>query len=173
MFLSIVAFLASAGVAPAAAELDSASLPEVFVAACLDGEARLSASQAARRSFDQLPSNIREQLGRPSSGEVWQLSTPGRAYLYILDYEPGPQINPKICGLASDRMDLDAAADALEARIAATVRPNRLRGTEWLRPEDGYVAIATTAAEFNVVQLKWLSEAQRADLLRDVRAVKR
>ncbi len=165
MILSIAAFLMSASHASAAAEPNLDSLPELFAAACLDGQARLSAGQVAAVSFDELPPDLRKRLGRPASGQVWQLRAPGRAYLYILNYEPREGVNPKICGLASDGMDLDDAADALEARIAGKVLPNRLRSTEWLRPQDGYVAIATSAADFNVLQINWLSEDQRAAAL--------
>lgn len=168
MILSIAASLVGVSAVSVQAQSSVHALPEVFVAACLNGGARLSARQAETVSFEDLPSSLRERLGVPTSGQVWQLNGPGRAFLYILNYEPRPGVNPKICGLAADSMDLDAAADALEARIAGGVRPKRLRGTEWLMPQDGYTAVATTADEFNVVQINWLSEEQRAEALESI-----
>ena len=171
MILSIAASLIGAGAVSAQAQPGGHALPEVFVAACLDGGARLSAGQAAAVRFDDLPSNLRERLGKPASGQVWQLTGSGRAYLYMLNYEPRRGVNPKICGLAADNMDLNSAADALEARIAGGVRPKGHRGTEWLMPRDGYTAVATTADEFNVVQVNWLSEEQRAEVLKSLRVL--
>lgn len=165
MFLLLTAFAAGAALVPA----QRADLPELFVAACLDGGGGLSAAQAATASFQDLPLNLQERLGSPVSGRVWKLNAPGRAYLYILNYEPRRGVNPKICGLASDTMDLNAAADAMEARIAGKVSPSRLRGTEWLKPQDGYTALATTADEFSVVQVNWLSKEQRAEALESIR----
>jgi hypothetical protein len=168
MNLAIAAYLVGASVASAQAQPSVRTLPDVFVAACLDGSARLSAGQAAAVRFDDLPANLRERLGKPASGRVWQLTGPGRAYLYMLNYDPRSGVNPKICGLAADSMDLNSASDALEARIAGGVRPKGHRGTEWLMPRDGYTAVATTADEFNVVQVNWLSEEQRAEVLKSL-----
>ena len=165
MFLLLTAVAASA----AFVQAQPGDLPGVFVAACLDGGARLSASQAAAASYHDLPLSLRERLGSPASGQVWKLSAPGRAYLYILNYQPRRGVNPKVCGLASDSMDLNAAADSMELRIAGSVTPNRLRGTEWLMPQDGYMAVATTADKFSVVQVNWLSEEQRAEALESLR----
>lgn len=168
MILSVAASLVGASVVSMQAQPSVHALSDVFVAACLDGGARLSAGQAAAVGFEDLPSSLRERLGKPASGQVWQLKGPGRAYLYILNYQPRRDVNPKICGLAADGMDLNAAADALDARIAGSVRPDRQRGTEWLMPRDGFTAVATTANEFNVVQVNWLSEEQRAEALKSL-----
>jgi hypothetical protein len=169
MIVSIAASLIGVGAMSVQAQPKVHALPEVFVAACMDGGARLSAGQAALVNFEALPMSLRERLGKPASGQVWKLAGPGRAYLYILNYEPQRGVNPKICGLAADSMDLNAAADALETRVAGSVRSNRLRGTEWLVPRDGYMAVATTADDFNVVQINWLSAEQRAEALAAIR----
>lgn len=171
MILKLAASLVGASVASAPAQPSVHSLSDVFVAACLDGGVRLSAGQATAVRFDDLPSTLRERLGSPASGQVWQLTGPGRAYLYILNYQPQRAINPKICGLASDNMDLNAAADALDVRISGSVHSGRLRATEWLMPRDGYTAVATTADKFNVVQVNWLNDEQRAEALNSLRGV--
>ena len=171
MILSIAASLVGASAASVQAQSSVHALPEVFVAACLNGGARLSAREAATVSFENLPSSLRKRLGKPASSQVWHLNGPGRAFLYILNYERQRGAGPKICGLAADSMDLNAAADALEARIAGGVRPKGSRSTEWLMPQDGYTAVATTADEFKVVQINWLSVEQRAEALEAMRSL--
>jgi len=157
-------FLAAvvAGTAQLSGAAEVSNLPGLFESACLDGQAKLSAGEVTPISFDQLPSELREKLGQPASGKVWQLSTSGRSYLYLLDYQAGPGISPKVCGLASDAMDLRTAADALETRVAGTVTRNKPRSAQWVNAADGYVATATTASTLNVLQISWLSEADKA-----------
>lgn len=162
---SIVASLALA--APMAI---NAGLPQLFVAACLDGKATLPKGETRAVSIDDLPQDLRNQLGSPASAQVWRLNSPGRAYLYLLNY--GPEADEtKICGVASDRMSLPAAADALEMRMAGYAGSERLEGMQWLMPQDGYVATLTKAGELRVLQINWLSEPARGALLKQVRRV--
>ncbi|MEP7131110.1 MAG: hypothetical protein ABI770_08280 [Sphingomicrobium sp.] len=147
------------------------NLPEVFAATCLDGTARVPAGSLTKVGFGNLPSRIRDDLGHPTSAQVWRLNTTGRAYLYVLDYAPGQGMNPKICGLASDEMSIKAAADLLDLRLAGSIVPARRKTTQWLRPEDGYLAIATTAGDFHVVQVNWLTDRDRAEVLKELRPV--
>lgn len=163
-----VAALLSAAAVTGANDVQVSNLPAVFEAACLDGQARLSAADVTPISFDSLPSALRKGLGRPASAKVWQLSSSGRSYLYILDYSAAPGVSPKICGLASDLMDLNMAAAALGARVAGGVERNRLRSAQWLNAKDGYVATATSASQFNVLQISWMSDADRAAALAQV-----
>jgi hypothetical protein len=158
----IAALLFGAADAAVATDVQAANLPGVFEATCLDGQARLSAGDVTPISFDELPSDLRERLGLPASANIWRLNTPGRSYLYVLNYDAGPGISPKICGLASDAMDFNTASDALAARVAGGVERNQLRTTQWLNAQDGYIATATTAAKFNVLQINWMNEADRA-----------
>lgn len=162
MIPAIAAFFVSAVDTSAAAAMHTSRLPEIFVAACLDGRVGLSPAEAGAVAIDELPPALRNRLGSPMSGQAWRLNSPGRAYLYVLNYAPRPGLDPKVCGLASDRMGLDSAADALEMRISGDVYPERGPGMQWLMPQDGYVAIATKAGTFNIVQINWLSEADRA-----------
>ena len=159
---SIAVFLAASAATPAAG---TNSLPDLFIAACLDGEVKLSASEVTALRFSDLPPALRERLGSPASADVWQLKSSGRSYLYVLNFRAGRGINPKICGLASDSMSLSDAADAMEVRIAGTMVPKKSQGIEWLHPKDGYAATATNAADFKVMQINWLSEEQRAEML--------
>lgn len=169
MVLAVTAFLASALDTSAAAAMPTGRLPEVFVAACLEGKVSLSAGEAGAVAFDELPSALRKRLGSPSSGQAWRLNSFGNSYLYVLNYPSRPGIDPKICGLASDRMTFNAAAEALEMRIFGQIYPERGEGLQWLMAQDGYIATATTAGEFNVVQINWLSEAGRAAIERNLR----
>jgi len=149
-----------------AADLTAAQLPQIFEAACLDGEAKLSPGSASPISFDALPSELRKDLGKPTSAKIWRLSGSGQAYLYLLDYEAAANTNPRICGLASDQMDYGEAADAVEMRVTGQVSPKTTPATEWLNPAGGYAALATKAGSFKVLQVNWLSDAQRAALVK-------
>ena len=162
MLTLIAAALAGAASAPAIA-VSPTNLTGVFEATCLDGEAKFRAGELSAISFDQLPERLRDSLGRPASGKVWQLNSGGRSYLYMLDYDASrPGVSPKICGLASDSIDLKSAGDVLEARITGNVERNRPRSAQWLNAKDGYVATATSAATLSVLQISWMSEADKA-----------
>jgi hypothetical protein len=160
--LTLLAALLAAGAQGSTADIQSGNLPSVFEATCLDGTARLSAGTVTEIGFNRLPASLQERLGQPASGKVWQLNAAGHAYLYVLDYGNGPGISPKVCGIASDAMDFKAGADALEARVAGSVSRDRSRSAQWLNAKDGYIATATSAGPFNVLQISWLSDADRA-----------
>ncbi|HZC38580.1 MAG TPA: hypothetical protein VE221_07895 [Sphingomicrobium sp.] len=92
------------------------------------------------------------------------MATGGRAYLYILDYPKARGINPKICGVASDEMNLKSGAEMLDLRLAGGGRFSQpARTMQWLEPQDGYVATATTASNFKVLQVNWLNAADRSE----------
>lgn len=173
MLSFLAAILAGSVQASAATEVQISDLPGLFQATCLDGQAKLRANEVTPISFAQLPSGLRERLGQPASAKVWQLNASGRSYLYLLDYQAGPGISPKICGLASDAMDLRTAADALEMRVTGSVTRNKLRSAQWLNAKDGYIATATTASTFNVLQISWMSDADRAASLEQPDAIPR
>lgn len=160
MSLFIAAMLAGAAQSSSATAVQN--LPGVFEAACLDGQARLSSGDAVAIDFAALPSGLRKGLGHPASAKVWQLSSSGKSYLYVLGYTPGPGVSPKVCGLASDSMDLRTATEALGARVAGGTERTTARSAQWVNAEDGYVATATTAAKFNVLQISWMSEEDKA-----------
>jgi len=165
MLSFLAAILAGLVQASAATEAQLSDLSGLFQAACLDGQVRLRANEVTPISFDQLPSGLRDELGHPASAKIWQLNASGRSYLYLLDYQAAPGASPKICGVASDTMDLTTAGDALEMRVTGGVSRDRLRSTQWLNAKDGYVAMATTAATFKVLQISWMSDADRAAAL--------
>jgi len=169
----IIATLLSAAVQVGTGNAQVSNLPGVFEATCLDGQARLSANDVSQITFDQLPPALQESLGRPASGKVWQLNTAGHAYLYVLDYDVRPGVSPKVCGLASDTMDFRSASDKLEMRVAGSVDRNRVQSAQWLNPKDGYVATATNAAQFKVLQINWLNDADRAAATQQVEGLAR
>jgi hypothetical protein len=158
MLSFLIAILAGSS---AVADSQPSSLPGLFEAACLDGQAKLGAGDVTQISFDQLPAKLQKQLGRPASGKIWQLNSGGHSYLYLLSYNDARGTSPKICGLASDAMDLKAAGDSLEMRMTGSVSPNRTRSAQWLNTRDGYVATATTADAFKVLQISWMSTVDR------------
>ena len=151
---------------PPAADLAAAQLPELFEAACLDGEAKLAPGSVTPVTFDALPPELRQSLGKPTSAKIWRLSGSGQAFLYLLDYQPDRYTNPRICGLASDEMDYTSAANAVEMRVTGQVSPKTMRTTEWLNAKGGYSALATTAGPFKVLQVNWLTDTQRAEMMK-------
>jgi len=165
--MPMLSFLAAilAGSVQASAATDASDLSGLFQATCLDGQARLKANEVTPISFELLPSGLREKLGRPASSKVFRLNNSGHSYLYLLDYQPAPGTSPKICGIASDSMDLRTAGDALEMRVTGSITPDRMRTAQWLNPKDGYIATATTASTFKVLQISWMNDADRAAAL--------
>ncbi len=168
MLTFLAAILAGSVQASAASEISD--LSGLFQATCLDGQARLRANEVTAISFDQLPSGLRTSLGQPASAKVFRLNSSGSSYLYLLDYQGGPGVSPKVCGVASDA-DLKTAGDALEMRLTGTVSRDRLHTAQWLNPKDGYVATATKAAAFNVLQISWMSDADREAALVQVQSL--
>ncbi len=161
MIAAALALLLNSGTAVAAADVGPADLPQLFVAACLDGKATLSPGDAAAVGFGGLPQALQQRLGTPSTAQVWRLNGGGNAYLYILNYEGGRNATPRICGLASDTMNYGNAADTVEKRVTGAVYPRSTRSIQWLDPQGAYNAMATTAGTFKVLQINWLSDAQR------------
>ena len=167
--LILAALLSGAAVTTGAPDANVGNLPGLFESTCLDGQAKLSAGDVTATSFDQLPSSLRESLGHPASGNVWRLNTAGNSYLYVLNYTAGPGISPKVCGLASDAMDLRTASNALGARVAGGVERNTSgRSAQWLNARDGYVATATTAATLKVLQISWMSDEDKARAIEQI-----
>jgi hypothetical protein len=159
MVIALAALLLTSGMNFAQADGAAPGLSQVFIDACLDGQAKLGTG-AQPVSFDALPVDLRKNLGTPTSSQVWRLSGPGDGFLYVLNYEGSA--NPRICGLASDAMDYSSAADAVEMRVTGAVQPRSKDSVQWLNPNNGYDALATTAGNFKVLQVNWLSDAQRA-----------
>lgn len=144
----------------------------MFTAVCLQGEARLSSGAVQRIEFGKLPSSLRHRLGHPTSANVWRLNRPEDAFLYVLDYKVARGISPKICGLASASLDIATASDAMDMQLAGSVLGEQRTAMQWLMPEDGYLATATRAASFTVLQINWLNPEDRAAAIKRVRAMK-
>ena len=166
MIASAALLLFGAAAVSPTAQLQPNALPEIFQSACLDGEARLSPGLVEPVEFGSLPSELRRPLGFPSSSKVWRLNGPGRAFLYILEYQSQRTTSPRVCGLASDQMNYAAAADSVEMRVTGAVHPRSTQSTEWLNVKAGYDALATTAGDFKVLQINWLSESAKRELLK-------
>lgn len=158
----MLAFLGAAAAAMAQPPMviPAGGMIDVFSAACLDGQVRMSPGEAVRSSFDELPRILRKRLGRPNSADVWQMAG-GNGYLYMLTYPDQPGTSPRICGVASDRGDLKGGAVMLDVRLTGDRLQPGSRTMQWLRPQDGYNAIATSAGDFDVLQINWLSESDR------------
>ena len=126
----------------------------------MDGQVKLPGS-AAPISFKALPIGLRIDLGRPTSSQVWRVSGGGDSFLYLLNYEGDPDVSPRVCGVASEQLDYAVALDALELHMTGKVSPKELRPMEWISPQNGYQAIATKNGKLKVLQINWLTDAQR------------
>ena len=138
------------------AMVTSDQLPNLFIAACLDGSATSDA--ATPIEFDALPSNLRMSLGKPHKAQVWKIHGLDKAYLYSLSYRDRA-FSPRICGVASDGLVLRPASAAVESRLrggapsAGTYKP-----VEWINEAAGYRALATRKGGYTILQVNWLKE---------------
>jgi len=171
MFASLLVLLLNTSAAVAPTEV--ADLPKLFEAACMDGQVHFAPGAAAPITFKELPRELRGNLGKPSSGQVWRLSGNSNAFLYLLNYDNRRDMSPRVCGVASDQLDYVAAAQALEVRLTGTVHPGETRSSEWISPQNGYRALATRTGKFKVIQVNWLNEAQREAALRMQKELRR
>jgi hypothetical protein len=163
MLLSLAtAALFNAAAAPFPITTDQ--LPNLFIAACLDGKADTSTWSASPVGFDALPSDVRGHLGKPSEAKVWQVQGSTPAYLYSLKYTDRA-FSPRICGIASESLAIRPAAAAVETRLYG--RPQQsdraVKSTEWLNDAAGYRALATRKGRFTVLQVNWLNENHQAE----------
>ena len=166
MIATMAALLLNGATVIPAADLAPTALPQLFQSACLDGEARLTAGSASPVGFNGLPEELKRSLGTPTSGDVWRLNTQGSAYLYILNYPAGPESSPRVCGIAADQMNSEAAQDTVEMRVTGRISGEHSPSMEWLSPQSGYRALVTRNGKFRVVQVDMLSEAQREQALK-------
>jgi hypothetical protein len=171
LMMILIALGSSISAAAAEPLVASDRLPQLFVAACLDGRVAFSPGEASPIGADRLPLDLRKTLGGSASSEVWRLSTAGRSYLYVLNYAAGGEHDTKICGLASEGMSLESATNAVDVRMNGYAGSEKLARLQWLMPKDGYVATVTRSGKFNVAQINWLSESGRARIARQVRHV--
>ena len=133
----------------------SDQLPNLFIAACLDGSATSGA--ATPIGFDALPSNLRMSLGKPHKAQVWKINGLDKAYLYSLSYrERG--FSPRICGVASDNLVLRPASAAVESRLRGAPSAGTYKPVEWINEAAGYRALATRKGGYTILQVNWLKE---------------
>jgi hypothetical protein len=136
--------------------LTSDQLPNLFIAACLDGSA--TGGAATPIEFDALPSSLRMNLGKPHTAQVWKINGLDKAYLYSLSYRDRA-FSRRICGVASDGLVLRPASAAVESRLrggapsAGTYKP-----VEWINEAAGYRALATRKGGYTILQVNWLKE---------------
>lgn len=140
------------------APITTDQLPNLFIAACLDG--RATTGSATPIGFDALPSELRSRLGKPSEAQVWKLTGVEDSYLYSLTYTDRG-FSPKICGVASEYLVLRPASAAVESHLrGGAPSAGSFRPVEWLNETAGYRALATRAGGFTVLQVNWLNETQ-------------
>jgi len=133
-------------------------LPNLFIAACLEGKAQTTAGSATQVGFDGLPTAIRSRLGKPSAAQVWKLSGSEDAYLYSLNYTDR-SFSPRICGVVSQNLVLRPASAAVESHLrGGAPAAGSYKPVEWLNEPAGYRALATRAGGYTILQVNWLKE---------------
>ena len=142
------------------------SLENIFISACLDGSVNLGEQGAEPVQFDALPKDIRRKLAKPIKAQVWQLRSAGHSYLYMMEYDD-KDLSPKVCGVASDQLNMSPAADAVAHRLNASSAEPGAVTTEWHFPEAGYFALASRIHEYTVLQVNHMSDVQRKEALRN------
>ena len=159
--LAAAALMNAAG---ASAMVTPDQLPNLFIAACLDGSAATADVSATPIEFGALPSDLRSRLGKPIAAKVWQIPGASPAFLYSLSYTDRGW-SPKICGLAAQDLVLRPASAAVETRLRGTPSAGSYKPVEWLNEPAGYRALATRAGGFTILQVNWLTE-NRAEVPR-------
>ncbi|HWI77451.1 MAG TPA: hypothetical protein VNS53_10275 [Sphingomicrobium sp.] len=173
MVTALVAALLGGGSMLPEKGIAASDLPAIFVSACLDGEAKLTPTEALSITYNDLPKTLRKRIRKPASSQIWRLNVPGRAFLYVMEYPPGRKTNPRVCGLASDEMNYSEAIELVERRVTGDAHSETGRSMQWIDPKGGYVATATTAGEFKILQTDLLSDAQKAALTKHYRTMPR
>ena len=132
-------------------------LPSLFVAACLNGSVRPSDWSATRIDFGGMPAAVRRDLGKPSEAQAWKVYSSYPAYLYVLSYADR---DSRVCGVASEGLQLRDATAAVEARLLGRTSAGgaQMNGTEWLDEKAGYRALAIRKGGYTVLQLNWLNK---------------
>ena len=124
MLSLIAALISGAAITAGPTDSQTARLIGIFESTCMSREMKLSVNDARRISYDKLPEGLpqgKELARQPLSADVWLLNTPGRTYVYILKYHEIPGIvSERVCGLASDKIDFEAASDWVLAKTART-----------------------------------------------------
>lgn len=167
MLLSLATAALFTAAAPPQSLVYANSLESIFISACLDGSVRLGQQDAQPVQFDNLPKALKAKLGHPDRTQVWRLQSPGRSYLYMVEYDDR-DLSPKVCGLASDQLKITPATDAIASRLNASAGlGDRRATTEWHFPEQGYYALASRVHEYTVLQVNQMSDFQRREALRN------
>lgn len=86
------------------------ALADVFIGACIKGEARLNRSMAARISWMELPRHLKKRFEAEKHGQFFKISKPSPAYLVVADYDPPTSDGAVMaCDLANEGVDLATA----------------------------------------------------------------
>jgi hypothetical protein len=154
---------------PAAAQIDPGDLESIFNTACFQGEVTLAPGQETPITLADLPSSLRRRFGKHVSESVWQLNSTTPTYLFIVNYKPSRTTSPKVCGLATQSLDINHEIKVLGARLnGPSLTPLRMTitGAQWLDAERGYIAAATKADHYTVLEVKQLTREQQLAALK-------
>jgi hypothetical protein len=61
----------------------------------------------------------------------------------------------------------------LDLRLTGGVSHSPLPTRQWLKPQDGFIATVTTADQFKVAQVNWLSESGKQRVIANLNSASR
>ena len=157
------------GIASPGTPLLPEQLEKIFLSACFDGTMKLPAEEERPITIGELPPDLRRSFGTPLSGSVWRLNGTTPTYLYTMNYKAGPTSIPKVCGLATQSIEIGPAMEFLGARLdgpSLTSLHESYVGADWLNAQGGYDAAAYKIDRFTVLELKMLSKEQQRRALK-------
>ena len=119
--------LAALAAAPAESHPVTEALTDVFVSACINGNARLNPATTTKLTWDQLPRPLRNEYREHKHGSFYQITKPSPAYLIVATLpEPSPEGVVMICDLRNEGVDLAAAWSRISSAATGKV-PNTYR----------------------------------------------
>ena len=152
--------------------LEQARIVDVFIAACLRGEAKLKPEQSISVTLEHLPKQLRREY-RPAGGTFVKLAGSASSFLYWFDQSPHPRRFARVCGIASQIVDIGFAWRRISLEIdrvsyegPAAEHVGNPTQLMFERPEHGYtLSYASGVGGYSVVQIGWMTEQQRESSL--------
>jgi hypothetical protein len=101
---------ASLQAAPASAHPVTDGLTDIFIAACIKGEARLDPATTKKQSWAELPTSMRNDFTNERHGEFYKITEPASAYLVVIRHNP-PKADgvEMVCDLLSGGVHIPTA----------------------------------------------------------------
>jgi hypothetical protein len=153
------------------AQMPAQQLEAIFMSACFGGAVKLDPGQESAIALGDLPSNLRRRFGKPLSANLWRLNSSTPSYLYVITFRPEKTTSPKVCGLATQSIEIGPAIEFLGSQLNGPSLDSfheGFTGAGWLDAKMGFVAVASKSDNFTVMEVKQLTSEQQQRALRVV-----